>query len=109
MLVMLLLYSEVSHKITNIIPLNFLQHVDEEQIYESYSYCTASLYHHNVVNTNTPTVKKRGRPPKCAIEKQDRNAKTNVSMVKQAIKRQIRQIKLSTTILLPSLTQLQFL
>ena len=80
-------YIEESHKITDIIPLNFLQCIDEEQIYESYNYCTAGLYHHNAVNTNTPTVKKRGRPPKSAIEKQDKNTKTYVPMVKQAIKR----------------------
>ena len=56
-------YSEENHKITDIIPLNFLQHVDEDKIHKSYQYCAAALYHQNVVNTNAPTVKRWGRAP----------------------------------------------
>ena len=74
----------------DIIPLNFLQHVDEDKIHKSYQYCTASLYHRNVVNTNTSTIKRCGRPPKSTIQKQkqDKNAKSNGTPPKQAITRQ---------------------
>ena len=70
------LYSEENCKITDIIPFNSLQHVDEDKVRKSYQYCTAGLYHHNVVNTNTPTIKRHGRPAKSSTQKQDKNAKT---------------------------------
>ena len=70
------------------IPLNFLQHIDNDQIHKSYQYCTAVLYHYNVVNTNTPTVKRWGRSPKSTTQKQDKNAKINITPTKQAITRQ---------------------
>ena len=81
------LYSEENHKITDIIPLNFLQHIDEDNIHKSYQYCTSALYHCNVVNTNTPTIKRCGRPPIFTTQKQDKNAKINITPPKQAITR----------------------
>ena len=101
------LYSEESHEITDIIPLNFLQHIDEEQIYESYSYCTSSFYCYNVVNTNKSTVKKRGDHQKVLLKNKMRMQKQICQWLKKQLKDKKKpQIKLSMTIVLPSLTQL---
>ena len=59
------LYTEENHKITDIIPVNFLQHTADNCTNETYKYCTESLYRHNVaVNKSTANNRKRGRPPK---------------------------------------------
>ena len=59
------LYTKENHKITGIIPLNFLQHTEDDCTNETYKYCAESLYrHNNSVNKLTPSNRKRGRPPK---------------------------------------------
>ena len=56
------LYTEENHKITDIIPLNFLQHTVDKCTNETYKYYAESLYRHNIA-VNKPAVnsRKRGR------------------------------------------------
>ena len=70
------LYTEKNHKITDIIPLNFLQHTTDNCINETYKYCTQNLYRHNIA-VNKPVVnnRKRGRPPKGTICSKDKTVK----------------------------------
>ena len=70
------LYTEENHKITDIIPLNFLQHTADNCTNETYKYCTESLYRHNIaVNKSTVNNRKRGRPPKGRNCFKDKRAK----------------------------------
>ena len=74
------LYIEENHKITDIIPLNFLQHTADN--------CTNETYKHNTaVNKSTVNNRKRGRPPKetnCFKERTDKQvAKQPISTNKQ--------------------------
>ena len=77
------LYTEENHKITDIIPLNFLQHTVDECTNETYKYYTESLYRHNIaVNKLTVNSRKRGRPPKGTICSKD---KIDTQVTKQPI------------------------
>ena len=77
------LYTEENHKITDIIPLNFLQHTEDTCTNKTYKYCTESLYRHkNSVNKLTPNNRKKGRPPKGKNCLQDKTVK---QVVKQPI------------------------
>ena len=70
------LYTEENHKITDIIPLNFLQHTTDNCINETYNYCTQNLYRHNItVNKSVVNNRKRGRPLKGTICSKDKTAK----------------------------------
>ena len=77
------LYNEENHKITDIIPLNFLQHTEDKCTNKTYKYCAESLYGHNTsVNKLTQNNRKRGRPPKGTNCLWDKTAK---QVVKQPI------------------------
>ena len=77
------LYNEENHKITDIIPLNFLQHTEDDCVNETYKYCAESLYrHNNSVNKLVTNNRKRGRPPKQRNNLLDKTAK---QFVKQPI------------------------
>ena len=90
------LYTEENHKITDIIPLNFLQHTVDNCTNETYKYCAESLYRHNItVNNATVNNRKRGRPPKGTNCFKDKRAK---QVIKQPISTNKKQIKMSTTI-----------
>ena len=70
------LYTEENHKITDIIPLNFLQHTADNCTNEIYKYCAESLYRYNIpVNKSPPSNRKRGRPPKVTNCLKDKTAK----------------------------------
>ena len=72
-----------NHKITDIIPLNFLQHTEDNCTNETYKYCAESLYRHNSsVNKLVTNKRKRGRPPKGKNSLLDKTAK---QVVKQPI------------------------
>ena len=77
------LYTEENHKITDIIPLNFLQHTAGKCTNETYKYYAESLYRHNIaVNKSTVNNKKRDRPLKGTICSKD---KTDTQVTKQPI------------------------
>ena len=85
------LYTEENHKITDIIPLNFLQHTADNCTNDTYKYCTQSLYRHDIaINKSIDNNRKRGRPPigkNCSIDKTiTQVAKQAISMVKQTDK-----------------------
>ena len=70
------LYTEENHKITDIIPLNFLQHTTDNCINETYKYCAQNLYRHNIpVNKPVVNNRKRGKPLKGTICSKDKTVK----------------------------------
>ena len=70
------LYTEENHKITDIIPLNFLQHATNNCINETYKYCAQNLYRHNIaVNKSVVNNRKRGTPLKGTICSKDKTLK----------------------------------
>ena len=89
------LYTEENHKITDIIPLNFLQHTTDNCINKTYKYCIQNLYRHNIaVNKSVVNNRKRGRPPKGTIFSKYKTAKQTT---KQPISTN-KQIKMSMTV-----------
>ena len=70
------LYTEENHKITDIIPLNFLQHTTDNCTNETYKYCAEILYRDNIaVSKSAVNNRKRGGPLKGTICSKDKTAK----------------------------------
>ena len=89
-------YTEENHQITDIIPLNFLQHTTDNCINETYKYYAQNIYRHNIaVSKSAVNNRKRGRPLKGTICSKDKIVKQST---KQSISTNKQTDKMSMTV-----------